>query len=989
MEDFTIDFETYSDVDLKKAGAWKYSEHPSTEILMLGYARGQDEPKLWLAGDPPPDELLTAIDKGARVVAHGVEFERSHWENICVKRFGWPEIEPIKWRCTMARAASRALPLGLDELTRALNLVEKKDRRGKQLINLFCKPQKATKKQPARRIRSEDKPEEWEEFKAYCLQDVRAEQEVDRLLGPLLAANQRVFMLNGAMNARGMYIDLDSVDNALAIVAQCETRLTAKLQEITFGEIDTHNQRDKIMALLVREGVELEDMTADTVEELLPSVKRSHGEDSLAYQVLDIRQRLAKASSKKLGALRDATCRDGRVRGLSQYHGAFTGRNAGRLVQPLNLPRPKLQVTSADEDGKVTRNMVPPEQLIEDLRSRDAGYLEMLYGDPMQAVADALRPMFMAAPGKLLCAADLSAIEAVGLAALAGQESKLDVFRRGEDPYCVFASGALGRTVTKKTDPLARQEVGKVGELAFGYGGGVGAWRAFDDSDRFTDDEVKVFQKSWREQHAEIARPPWDPMVRDKVKDVGLWYGLERAYKHAMIHGEASYRDLRYKRRGMYMICYLPSGRPICYYDPKLIERPHRWREDETEVVISYMSVKKGRWQRVETWGGKLAENCLSGNSEVLTPHGWRRVVDLQISDLLWDGEEWVRHEGIIAKGVQLTRPLDGVWMTAEHEVLTAEGWRHASLCEGLHRAAARLPSGSVGRGIDREAAPVAGAVRLRERNPHGRTRVCEGEAEILRVQAGRVDRSFSPDAWDDPPPGVRSLEVNDRSLSAANTPSLAQLRGPRDIGVRRMGGELRSLLGGHVFGVPNRAYFGTERQYGRVSSWQLPVGGPENAGKQQADEYSHLYTLGRDDRGPSGAAFRYWGHDASLSDRQSVGGGRVVPAAERTEAVFDILNCGPRNRFVVRGQDGPFIVHNCTQAACCDILVHGHVRAEPMMPALMTIYDELIVEVDEKEDVERCKRDLIDCMTTELPAWCASWPIKAEAWAERRYRKG
>lgn len=686
MDDFTIDFETFSEVDLKKTGAWKYSENPSTEVMMLGYGRGQEQPKLWLAGDAPPDELLTAIAKGARVVAHGVEFERSHWENICVKRFGWPEIEPMKWRCTMARAASRALPLGLDELTRALDLVEKKDRRGKQLINLFCKPQKATKKQPARRILPEDKPEEWEEFKAYCLQDVRAEQEVDRLLGPLLAANQRVFMLNGAMNARGMYIDLDSVDNALAVVAQCETRLTAKLQEITFGEIDTHNQRDKIMALLEREGVELEDFTADTVEEALPSVKRSHGEDSLAYQVLDIRQRLAKASSKKLGALRDATCRDGRVRGLSQYHGAFTGRNAGRLVQPLNLPRPRLQITSTNEDGKVVRGMVPPEQLIEDLRSRDAEYLEMIYGDAMQAVADALRPMFMAAPGKLLCAADLSSIEAVGLAALAGEETKLDVFRRGDDPYCHFATGALGRPITKKDNPVERQEVGKPGELAFGYGGGVGAWRNFDDSDRFTDDEVNAFKKAWRAQHPMISTAPWE--VRDRgMADVGLWYGLERAFKTAMTKGEASFRDLRYKRHGMYMICYLPSGRPICYYDPKLIERPHRWREDDTEIVISYMSVKKGRWQRVETWGGKLAENV--------------------------------------------------------------------------------------------------------------------------------------------------------------------------------------------------------------------------------------------------------------------------------------------------------------TQAACCDILIHGHVRAEPMMPALMTIYDELIVEIDEKEDVERCKRDLVECMTTELPPWCASWPIKAEAWAERRYRKG
>lgn len=601
-----MDDETYSEADLKKCGSWKYSEHPSTELLCKAYAFGADEPKLWKPGDPDPEDLFAAIKAGKRIKAHGVNMERAIWENICVKRMGWPEIEPGQWYCIMGRAASRAVPLGLDQLSSALGLVHKKNKRGKQLIQLLCKPQKPKKKDPRTRIQD---PELLAELYAYCIDDVKADQEADRELGPLPAPEYQVFLLNERMNVRGITIDVESVHNAIAIVEEVEKELTAELVEITGGRIQTANQVAEILDFVqwkVDGG--LDDLTADTVAAAIPRAEQG----SVERRVLEIRASLAKASTKKLAGLLAAVCADGRVRGLSQYHGAFTGRNAGRLVQPLNLPRPKLDAG--------------PERLIEAIATRDPDWLRMMYGDPMQCVADALRPMFMAGEGQNLCSVDLSSIESVGIAAIAGEESKLDLFRRGDDPYSVFASAALGRPISKLTDPVARQEVGKVGELAFGFGGGVGAWRNFDDSDRFDDDEVNGFKNAWRRKHPNIARPPWDQEVKDGEARVGLWYGLQDAAHEAVLKPGKQIEafGVKYQVRGRWLVCTLPSSRNIAYYDPLLKEKvsPHT---DRSEVVLTYMSQKNGHWQRIETWGGKLAQGVTQATCRDILVHGQRR----------------------------------------------------------------------------------------------------------------------------------------------------------------------------------------------------------------------------------------------------------------------------------------------------------------------------------------------------------------------------
>lgn len=650
----SIDFETYSEAELKKVGAWKYSEHPSTEVLCVAYAVGGDEPYIWFPPtNVPPLTLFAAIKNGATVDAHNVGFERAIWENVCVKRMGWPAIEPHQYDCTMARAASRALPLGLDDAARALGLDAKKDKRGRQLIQLLCKPQKPKKKDPRTRIQD---PELLAELYEYCKQDVRVEQELRRMLGNLPPGERSVFLHNEKMNSRGVTIDVESVHNALAIVDEVEHRLTEELVDLTFGEVKSHNEVAAVQRWLHSRGVHLDDLTADTVAEAIPLTEKGSDE----RRVLEIRKSLAKASTKKLGSLLAVVGADGRVRGLSQYHGAFTGRNAGRLVQPLNLPRPIYDV--------------PHEQLIQDISHRSATYLDAVYGDAMQAVADALRPMFMAGPGKLLCAGDLKSIEGVGLAALAGEESKLDVFRRGDDPYSVFATFALGRPVTKKTDPRARQDVGKPGELAFGYGGSVGAWRNFDDSDRFTDDEVNDFKKAWRRQHPRIATPPWE-LEPGEEEQLGFWYQLEDAAIATVMTGEEhKVGALRYVMRGQWLVCVLPSGRSIGYYDPRCQEVEKFGRQ---VVELTYMSQKKGRWQRVSTWGGKLAENVTQAACRDILIHGTQRCDDFMPAVMT------VYDEIITEVDEDMDRPVEKLisYMTEELPAwctswpIGAEGW--------------------------------------------------------------------------------------------------------------------------------------------------------------------------------------------------------------------------------------------------------------------------------------------------------------------------
>lgn len=606
----TLDFETYSELDVTEVGSWRYAEDPSTEVLCLSWSIDDGPVELWLPGDPLPPALRAAIEAGATMDAHNTQFERAVWEAIMVPLYGWPEVQPTQWDCTMARAASRALPLGLDDVGPAVNLPTQKDKAGKALLRLLAGPQKVTKKQPHRRLTPDLRPDEFKRLYLYCQQDVATERDLRRFLGPLPAAERRVWLLDQEINRRGVAVDMQAVEAAIAVVSQVETRLTAELISITGGAITTHNQGERILKWLGERGVGLPNLQAETVGE---AIKVTEGE---ARRVLELRSILAKASTAKLQRFALSVCSDGRVRGLLQYHGAFTGRWAGRIVQPQNFPRPAVERATGREW----------DLLIDSILTRDVEWLDMIYGDAMLAVADALRPMLVAGRGRQLVAGDLSAIEAVGLACRAGQESKIDVFRKGLDPYCFAATNVFGYPVlNKKTHPKERQ-IGKICELAFGYGGGVGAWRNFDSSDR-PDEEIEGYRDAWRAGH---------PMV------VELWRGLERAAIRAVANPgqDHEFRGVLYRMQGDWLICRLASGRAICYYGPCLEEYEDQW--ERPQVRLTYMSWKMGQWKRVSTWGGKLTENVVQAECRDVLVHGMLLVEDAGLPIVLTVHDEVV-----------------------------------------------------------------------------------------------------------------------------------------------------------------------------------------------------------------------------------------------------------------------------------------------------------------------------------------------------------
>lgn len=535
---------------------------------------------------PPP--VLEAIERGAIFDAHAAGFEQAAWQWL-VRNKGWPALEPERWDDTQARCAALCLPLKLERVGPVLNLAVQKDAIGKAWISKYTKPQKATKKTPGGRIWDEDGLNVGSK---YCLSDTQAEHHLRKRISTLSARERSVWLMDQRINQRGIKVDLPLAHIARTVVMKVEEKLTSELYQTT--GIDSHSKVKQLVEWLEKNGItvprvkrangqETPSLDADTVEALL----KTASPQSRPWRVLKLRQELAKGSTKKLEAFIRATNGDGRVRYMFQYHGANTGRWAGRLINLTNLPRPPAHMEGYD-----------PDTLAANIATGDPEHLAFVYGDPLVAISAGLRALLIADKGRKLVAGDYKSVESIGIAGLAGEESKLDVFRQGKDPYCEFASFALGKPITKKTHPFERQTVGKPGELAFGFGGGYGAWLKFDDSGRFAEKEIHGFKNAWRAQH---------PMIE------ALWAGLEEAAITAMLEGRAEYRGIVYAKRGDFLVCTLPSGRNLSYYAPKLEERELPWSTEEKPAFglqLTYMSWKGGQWKRVTTYGGKLAENC-------------------------------------------------------------------------------------------------------------------------------------------------------------------------------------------------------------------------------------------------------------------------------------------------------------------------------------------------------------------------------------------
>lgn len=660
-----MDFETYSEAGQyfdAEAGRWRflpgtpkgttnplaavgapvYAAHPSTEVLSLAYdlKDGLGE-RLWLPGMGAPSDLFEYLAAGGRIEAHNSGFERLIWEYVCTQRMGWPEVNPDQWRCSMAKCRAFGLPGALAKAGEALDAPAQKDADGTRLLNRFSKPRNPTKTDARLRIRPEDDPKDGPRLWAYNIDDIRAEAAISTRVPDLTPHELAVWQTDQRINHRGVAIDRDALADCLAIVKQADARYTAELQNLTGGAVRSASELQRLTGWLAGRGVHVQSLDADNVAALLDR-------DDLppdARRAIEIRAALSATSVKKLYSIDRRISADGRLRELFAYCGAErTGRWAGRGPQPQNLPSggpPVVKCDQCDHHYGASVDACPwcgtpdwaaqsaewgadaVEDALAAIATRDLDKVARAFGDPVALVSGCLRGLFVAAPGHDFICADYSAIEAVVLAALAGDERRLSIFRAKQDIYLISAADITGTPLQELLDhkertgehhPL-RKKVGKVAELASGYAGWIGAWKAFGaDKHIGGDDDIKRAILKWRDANPEIVEM-WGGQVR---KHPTAWefkhelYGLEGAAVQAIMGPGTCYshRLITYGVKDDRLYCQLPSGRFLVYHAPRL--QASRCRMSGLPIwQITFMGVDSvtGRWVRTETYGGKLTEN--------------------------------------------------------------------------------------------------------------------------------------------------------------------------------------------------------------------------------------------------------------------------------------------------------------------------------------------------------------------------------------------
>lgn len=655
MIHLSIDLETYSDVNLKKAGLYRYVQSPAFEILLFAYSLdGAPTQVVDMAqGEKIPLEVVHALtDPQCLKHAYNAAFE---W--YCLSKYMGVQLPPSQWRDTMLHGLYAGYTAGLDATGRALGIPEDKQKlaTGKALIRYFCVPCKPTKSNGGRtRNYPHHDPEKWELFKTYNGQDVVAEMEIERRLSvfPVPDFVQKQWETDLLINARGVAVDMDFCEGALELGETIRAQLTDEAVQLS-GLQNPNSVKQLARWLSAETGDDITSLRKETIKELLGRDNADH-----VQRMLEIRQELGKTSTKKYDAIEAAVCDDGRVRGLLQFYGANrTGRWAGRLVQVQNLPR------TYTEPLEFARELV---------KGRKLDALRTVYGSPNDTLSQLIRTAFVAAPGNVLIDADFSAIEARVISWLADEEWRLEVFRTHGKIYEASASQMFGvplERIKKGNPEYSLRQRGKVAELALGYQGGVPAMRQMDTGKLLadlSDEEIKDIVDKWRNTN---------PKIRN------LWYSFNDAAIRVIQNGGslrvrccAFARECDCIRGTTCMTISLPSGRKLYYVEPAVGE--NRWGGPS----ITYMGVNdKNKWGRIETYGGKLVENvvqaiardCLAQAIEHLEAAGLPVVFHIH-DEVVIDTAAFDTNDAMLDKVVKImSTPIP--W--AEGLPLGADGW--------------------------------------------------------------------------------------------------------------------------------------------------------------------------------------------------------------------------------------------------------------------------------------------------------------------------
>lgn len=631
----SIDFETRSPVDLRKCGVYVYAENPNTDLWCAAFALGNEAPRLWLPGQPCPDNVRRHVEIGGIVTAWNANFERVLWRHVLSPKYGWPEPKLEQWRCSMAAAMALSLPAGLDDCASALGLDTRKDDAGYRVMMQVSKP---------RRIEADgtiiwwDVPEKLESLYRYVCQDVAVERAILDLLMPLRPSEQELWFVDQRINDRGVHVDVDLCESANAIADEMQKRLDRAMRKATANEVRACTNSKQLTEWLNQQGIACDSVAKEHVDRML-------GRDDLPENVREallLRQQGSKTSTAKADALLRGMSADGRARGLTQYHAASTGRWGGRRFQPQNLKRP-------DEDTDIP-------EAINLIKTRNLDAMLLFYDDPVSIVGDCIRGMVTAAPNRVLRAADFSNIEGRDLAWLAGEQWKLDAFaaydrfllddkgqripnpkkrgaylREGPELYEVTAGAILDKPAAEVTKE-ERQRVGKIAELALGYQGGVGALMTMSKG-KVPFHELYDMLAGKMPDHAEKAAEAYEQRGRGQglsatgwqaaeiiklawranhPKIVQFWRDAEDAAIDAIANPGGIYAagKIKFRKVGSFLFMQLPSGRCLAYAYPSLGDAETPWGKPIKKIRFWGVDSLTKKWSKQETYGGKLVENA-------------------------------------------------------------------------------------------------------------------------------------------------------------------------------------------------------------------------------------------------------------------------------------------------------------------------------------------------------------------------------------------
>ncbi len=569
-----LDLETRSTVELRRSGVYKYAAHVDTDVWCAAWAFDQEAPAIWWAGDPPPDRVRDHFLAGGELVAHNAAFERILHREVLVSRYGWPTASLEQWHCTAAEAAALALPRRLEQVCDVLRLSVRKDMEGHRLMLQMCRP---------RRFEDDGRPVWWDDAEKlqrlgkYCATDVKAEQLLHRALRRLSADERAVYLHNESMNDRGVALDLELAGAAQKIAKHEIARQNLLLRQATGGKVDAVTKVAKLKEWVSAQGLETDTLRAKVLDGLIVEARELAPEVAEALQA---RKEAAKSSVSKLQAMFDVVDADGRARGLLLYHGASTGRDTGKFIQPQNMPR-GLEVKKHEEVWIAT---VLDGTLPEKAAAKGLTTLTVLSG--------LLRSMIVPARGNIFFCGDYAQIEARVVAWLADCSLMLRQFAEKRPIYLEMAEKIFGRKVSKD-DP--EYTIGKSAVLGCGFGLGKVKFATQFDA---TPDVAHLAVTAYRETYPEI---------------VDFWGNLNQAALNAAANQKTTYSvgRLMFRREGAFLWIQLPSRRLLAYHMPEIVQRPMSWDETDVRPAVAYSGFNSytHQWERLSMYGGLIAEN--------------------------------------------------------------------------------------------------------------------------------------------------------------------------------------------------------------------------------------------------------------------------------------------------------------------------------------------------------------------------------------------